>query len=60
MLLASDIRSRLRRGRPPEARPDGRPARVEWVLLVLFSGLSLTVLAAGVVDLSRGAVRTCW
>jgi membrane protein implicated in regulation of membrane protease activity len=54
MLLVSDIRLRLRRGRPEDVKPDGRPARVEWVLLVLFSGLSLTVVAAGALDLSRG------
>ncbi|GAB2957802.1 hypothetical protein GCM10023080_016750 [Streptomyces pseudoechinosporeus] len=62
LLLVSDIRSRW--GRPvsdkphgddaPDVEAGGRPARLEWTLLVLFNGLSLTVLTAGVLDLSRG------
>ncbi|MFC4466138.1 hypothetical protein ACFPH6_16675 [Streptomyces xiangluensis] len=62
LLLVSDIRSRW--GRPgsgktdgddaPDVEAGGRPGGLEWTLLVLFSGLSLTVLTAGVLDLSRG------
>ncbi|NGO07621.1 hypothetical protein G5C60_08135 [Streptomyces sp. HC44] len=65
LLLVSDVRSRWGRresGKPdgddaPDVEtgePSGRPARLEWTLLVLFNGLSLTVLTAGVLDLSRG------
>lgn len=62
LLLVSDIRSRWGRpgsGKPggddaADVEPGGRPGGLEWTLLALFSGLSLTVLTAGVLDLSRG------
>ncbi|WP_328770018.1 hypothetical protein [Streptomyces sp. NBC_00286] len=61
MLLVSDIRSRwgsavshkADRDDVPDVEDGGRPAGLEWVLLLLFSGLSLTVLTAGVLDLRR-------
>ncbi|MGI5196210.1 hypothetical protein ACQEVY_21570 [Streptomyces sp. CA-288835] len=59
LLLVSDIRSRW--GSPASSKPDeddaedgGRPAGLEWILLALFNAVSLTVIAAGVLDLSRG------
>jgi hypothetical protein len=56
LLLVGDIR--LRWGRPLLGRPPGgRPAGVEWALVVIFNGLSATVLTAGVSDLrARGSV----
>ena len=37
----------------PDGEDGRRPAGLEWVLLLLFNGLSLTVLTAGVLDLRR-------